>query len=194
MMGAHYSGGQGKFSPPIRMNEQIRKLRLCESAAAKPRRRMTEPLWQFAVSRYQRAGVAERCLYWQANAGADVNMLLTATWLAEKGQCWQQQQVRELIAHCADWREHCILPLRAVRQYLKGQPLYEQAKALELDAEIHQLHQLHDSLQSMLMIDSDASPTDALITNLRRYFDCIAGNSSAFADADLRALIDTLIQ
>lgn len=139
---------------------------------------MKDTLWDFAVECYQRSGVAECCLRLQDDAGADVNILLAAAWLAEQGRCWQHDQVRELIVLCADWREHCVLPLRAVRRYLKNQTetpaLYTQAKALEHEAEMHQLHLLHAALQSMLLKTTEISSGDALTANLQTYFDCIA--------------------
>ncbi len=156
-----------------------------------------EALWNFALARYQRAGVAERCLRLQDKAGADVNMLLTAAWLAEQRRCWQREQVRDLIARCASWREHCVLPLRTVRRYLKDQgeisALYAQAKALELDAEIHQLHRLHNALQAMRLKPLATSKTEALTANLQTYFDCI-DSAQPIADADRLALIEALAQ
>lgn len=153
---------------------------------------MTETLRDFATATYQRSGVAECCLRLQEDAGADVNMLLTAAWLAGQSQCWQHEEVLELIARCQEWREHCVLPLRAVRRFLKTHALYEQAKALELSAEIHQLHLLHDTLQSIPLKKSGQSPEAALAANLRTYFDCLNPNRSAIADADLHPLIDKL--
>lgn len=155
---------------------------------------MTQPLWDFAISRYQRECVAECCLHLQDSVGADVNMLLSAAWLAERCLCWQHEQVRKLIEDCADWREQCILPLRAVRRYLKGHSLYERSKALELDAEIHQLHLLHDALQRLPLIAHKTSQADALSENLRVYFDCIpiAPSDIGIVDTMLQSLISAL--
>lgn len=149
---------------------------------------MAEPLWNFALTRYQRAAVAEGCLRLQESTGADVNMLLAAAWLAERNYCWTSAQVCELIACCRDWREHCILPLRAVRRYLKAHPLYERAQALELDAEIQQLHALHDALQTMPLRLSSAPFAEVLADNLHTYFDNLPTRHPAI-DIDLRALI-----
>lgn len=153
---------------------------------------MTQTLWDFAVSTYRRAGVAECCLRLQDRAGADVNMLLTAAWLAGQGKCWPHNQVRQLIARCKEWRERCVLPLRDVRRYLTAHPLYEKAKALELDAEIHQLHVLQETLQSMHLENQDKPLADALSVNLHIYFECLAQDRAAIANDDLRALIAEL--
>ena len=151
---------------------------------------MTETLRDFAISRYQRAGVAECCLRLQDEIGADVNMLLTAAWLAEREQCWSYDEVCKLIEQCMEWREQCILPIRAVRRYLKGHPLYEQSKALELDAEIHQLQLLDAALKNISMRSNKRA--NALRQNLFAYFDCIAPNQPPNQIADLCLLIDLL--
>ena len=156
---------------------------------------MANTLWDFAVARYQRSGVAECCLRLQDNAGADINMLLAAAWLAEQGRYWQHDQVRELIALSADWREHCILPLRAVRRYLKDRietpALYTQTQVLELEAEMHQLHLLHTALQANALKTHEATDADALAANLNTYFDCIA-STRPIMDADRCELIEAL--
>lgn len=152
---------------------------------------MTETLWDFAASTYQRTGVAECCLRLQDDADADVNMLLSAAWLAEQGLCWRHEEVYELVARCKDWRERCLLPLRAVRRYLKDRALYEQAKALELDAEMHQLHLLSGTLQFMSLKKYEGASMEALTANLQIYLDCLTPNRSAMAD-DLYRLVDTL--
>lgn len=145
---------------------------------------------------YSRSSVAERCLRLQDNAGADVNMLLTAAWLAEQGRCWQHHRVRDLIESCAGWREHCVLPLRAVRRHLKDRieppTLYTQAKALELEAELHQLLFLETALQPIDLKTQMATGTDALTANLQNYFDCIAAKSGATMSADWLALLEAL--
>lgn len=159
---------------------------------------MADTLWDFAAACYSRGGVAECCLHLQDHAGADVNMLLAAAWLAEQNRYWQHDQVRELLALCADWREHCILPLRGVRRHLKSHietpALYTRIKALELEAEIHQLHLLQTALQSIELKTQTTAEADALTENLQTYFDCIATKSPPTMNTDWRALINALHQ
>lgn len=130
---------------------------------------MTASLREFASTLYLRDGVADCCLHWQDVAGADVNILLTAAWLAQQGKCWKEKQARELVELCAEWRAQCLLPLRALRRYLKSHPLYAQAKALELEAELYQLAQLEAAVNAMTV----SSHPDALRENLRAYLRCI---------------------
>lgn len=158
---------------------------------------MADTLGNFAMACYQRSSVAERCLRLQDNAGADINMLLAAAWLAEQGRHWQRQEVCELITLCSIWREHCILPLRSVRRYLKSEDkmreLYARAKALELEAEMHQLHLLDTALQTTALKINAAAGVDALTANLHTYFDCIAARQQII-DTDGCALIAALRQ
>jgi uncharacterized protein (TIGR02444 family) len=159
---------------------------------------MANTLGSFAVECYQRPGVAECCLRLQDDAGADINMLLTAAWLAEQNRCWQPAQVRGLITLCADWREHCILPLRTVRRYLKEEKhlselglIYAQIKALELDAEMHQLQLLCNAMQSMVL-KAGVSSARSLKDNLKAYFDVLSIHPSACTDMNSHALIELL--
>lgn len=160
---------------------------------------ITASLQNFAFDRYRRSDVAKRCLWLQDNADADVNMLFAAAWLAQRGYAWRSNQVRELIAACSDWRQQCILPLRAVRNYLKArQPktesaaLYEQAKNLELGAEIHQLQRLQAMLGTMVLDLSDKSPIDMATENLHIYFDCIDRYRDAVYEAELRDFVEAI--
>lgn len=155
---------------------------------------MTETLQEFALACYQWPGVAEACLHLQDNIDADINMLLTAAWLADQHYCWQHEQLCQLIALCADWRAHCILPLRAVRRYLKHDAdltaLYAQAKSLEIDAETHQLHLLQDALRTTALVITQLPPADVLARNLQIYIDSISPHANS--ESELRALIEAL--
>ena len=152
---------------------------------------MVKALWNFAAECYARPGVAEACLHAQDNYAADVNMLLAAAWLAARGERWQHEDVIALTAMCTDWRAHCVLPLREVRRYLKQkmvtEDMYTRVKALELEAETHQL-QLLESMLIDLHHENGRSE-DILGHNLRLYF-------STLPDAHLidAAEIDQLLQ
>lgn len=160
---------------------------------------MADTLWNFAAASFQRADVAECCLQLQEEAGADINMLLTAAWLAAHGRSWRRDQIGELVAMCADWRTHCILPLRAVRRYLKGQietgALYVNAKALELEAEKLQLDHIQSALRE---IDSAAGGNVAMTTllaaNLQAYLDYITASKNQFAETKCAALVEALLR
>ncbi|MFT3928759.1 MAG: TIGR02444 family protein [Spongiibacteraceae bacterium] len=153
---------------------------------------MTETLLEFALASYRREGVAECCLRLQDGIDADVNMLLTAAWLVEQHRCWHRDDVRALIEHCQEWRERCVIPLRAIRRYLQGHALYEALKANELSAEIHQLHLLQDKLQSLSLQRVVGANADLLSANLQTYIEYIHPHRVASVDEDLCQLIARL--
>lgn len=130
-------------------------------------------LWDFAAACYARPGVAEVCLLAQDRCNADVNLLLAAAWLAGRNTCWTPDDVVALTALCADWRSYCVLPLRAVRRYLKQQSsaeeLYVGVKKMELQAEKLQLELLEAALADCA--HAPAAGTDPLSHNLNVYFE-----------------------
>ena len=130
----------------------------------------TDSLWDYAVAAYQRPGVAEACLALQDNGGADVNLLLAAAWLAERGCGWSSDDVARLAHLCAGWRTRCLLPLRQVRRYLKEQmeidDLYRRVKALELEAERYQLRLIEETVRHLPLQASAVGATGLLAANL----------------------------
>lgn len=133
---------------------------------------MTESLWEFASTRYARSGVAPCCLALQDELDADVNMLLAAAWLGSAGLHWQREQVEQVVAACAQWRSSCLLPLRAIRRDLRQMPgaenWYQRIKALELEAERHQLHRIEQTLAPLLQGTGDVA-TSTTEENLHIY-------------------------
>ncbi|MDB6062607.1 MAG: hypothetical protein JWM78_2710 [Verrucomicrobiaceae bacterium] len=120
-------------------------------------------------------------------------MVLAAAWLAQQEVSWEDSDIYRLKALCADWREHCVLPLRAVRRYLKQKPttteMYSHAKALELEAENYQLQFLEAELA--VIPAANANADDLLERNLHLYFEtlpCAHQIDAAFI-ASLTALI-----
>jgi uncharacterized protein (TIGR02444 family) len=172
-MGAHYSHA------PVRIGVSSKK--------------MVIPLWRFASDCYCRTGAAEICLHAQDEYAADVNMLLAAAWLAERGTRWESADVIALVGICAEWRTHCLLPLRSVRRYLKhkagADEMYTRAKMLELEAE-HQQLQLMESVLGELG-ESAAGSADILRHNLRAYLSTLP--SSERIDAGFIARLADLI-
>jgi uncharacterized protein (TIGR02444 family) len=136
---------------------------------------MTDSLWDFAARCYRATGVAESCLTLQDRDGADINLLLAAAWLAQRGCAWQAVDVAAVIGLCTDWRAHCVLPLRSIRRYLKDtadEVMYQQAKALELDAEVVQLRKVEMALEHLMLSPSTATPVNLLLKhNLTIYIE-----------------------
>jgi uncharacterized protein (TIGR02444 family) len=156
------------------------------------RKEILPTLWEYAVATYQRADVAAACLAMQERSGADVNLLLTASWLAQRGCRWRDEDVEALARHCAGWRERCVLPLREVRRYLGADDgaagLYRQAKRLELAAERRQLQMIEAWLaERPPLADGDAGEEV-----LRHNLACYLGSLARVADTDRLALLAAL--
>lgn len=159
-------------------------------------------MWQYALEAYQRPRVAELCLTLQDRFSADVNLLLTAGWLATRHIAWHPVEVAGLIDSCAGWRQHCLLPLRSVRRYLHEHmdgnaalmAFYQQGKALELEAERYQLSLIEGVINTSLLGQRSALHSDLLTANLDVYLGLLIPDSSLYRrerDALLAALSST---
>lgn len=103
---------------------------------------MPTDLWNFALALYGRNGVEAACLALQEQ-GADVCLLLCATWLQARRVAPSEDRVQALRAVCTPWQEQVVAPLRELRRSWKAMAqedsalanLRERVKQLELDAE-----------------------------------------------------------
>ena len=121
-------------------------------------------LWSFSLAVYAAPGVADACLTAQDEAGADVNLLLWAAWLAAQGHDLTAAELAEAVAATQPWRDDVVRPLRALRRRLKSGPapapcpatesLRAQVKAAELEAE-HQQQILLQGLPATRRSDGD---------------------------------------
>jgi len=96
------------------------------------------PFWAFSLLHYANAPVQQQCLQLQYEAGANVNIVLFALWLAAENRLFDH----DLVLHHAEllyWHEQVIVPLRQARCAIKqsglDNNLYEAVKKSELDAE-----------------------------------------------------------
>ena len=100
-------------------------------------------LTDYAGWLYAQPGMQELLLGLQDEAGQDVLLLLTASWLGQRRMSAEPELWLSLHAAQTPWRERVIQPLRRVRRHLAGSSaaaaLYEQVKACELSAEWQQL-------------------------------------------------------
>lgn len=112
-----------------------------------------EALWQAVVQDYAQAGMADRCLALQDRYGLDVPLVLVARSVIAKGWRLDAAAWQRVAAGVAPWRSEVILPLRAARQWIKGEgempahPLRDAIKKLEISAEREEIAQLHRLLQ-----------------------------------------------
>ncbi|AXM97494.1 TIGR02444 family protein [Pseudomonas plecoglossicida] len=103
---------------------------------------MYTDLWNHALALYARPGVETSCMQLQA-LGADVCLLLCATWLQARGVEPSPARAQALRALADPWQQQVVQPLRALRQAWRTPAqqdaqltaLREQLKGLELQAE-----------------------------------------------------------
>ena len=103
---------------------------------------MSEDVWSYALKLYSRPGVEAACLALQ-EGGADVCLLLAATWLGTRGVAFHDERLAALEGVAEPWRRTVIEPLRALRQQWREQAqqdselrtMRERLQQLELDAE-----------------------------------------------------------
>lgn len=113
-------------------------------------------LWRFALSFYARPGVAEACLALQEAGGIDVIQLIALAYAdAILDAPLSAGDMATLRRESAPWRDATVLPLRALRRFLKppreGFPeekeqLRDKVKAAELMAEQIQLAMIEEWL------------------------------------------------
>ncbi len=146
-------------------------------------------LWSFSLQLYGAAGVKEACLSLQSSAGLDVCVLLSACWSAQvQAKAWHQSDVQEIMDQCEAWRENVVLPLRQIRDYLKGyedgsvaisadHDLRQSVLKLELTAERRQLEMIDRFLSKRKTEStvglSDAQKAEVAAQNLNCYLAAI---------------------
>ncbi len=137
------------------------------------------PFWDFSLAVWGREAVEPACHALQARHGIDVNILLFCGWAGRRGRSLDAADLGRLIDAARPWRETAVLPLRALRIWLKTQPvtpagapaesaetLRQRIKACELEAE---------AIQQALLVAAIAVPegkgAPALTAgNLSNYF------------------------
>ena len=157
------------------------------------------PFWDFSLAVWGREAVEVACLALQARHGIDVNILLFCGWAGRRGRALDAADLGRLIEAARPWREATVLPLRALRIWLKTQAvapagpaeaLRERIKACELEAE---------AIQQALLVAAIAVPEGAVsggggapaltAANLSTYFAALGITRDASETADLADLL-----
>ncbi len=156
------------------------------------------PFWDFSLAVWGREAVEPACLALQARHGIDVNILLFCGWAGRRGCALDAADLARLIDAARPWREAAVLPLRALRIWLKTQTvtpagapagpaeaLRARVKACELEAE---------AIQQALLVAAIAVPegkgAPALTAgNLSNYFAALGIAPGADDTADLADLL-----
>ncbi|GLQ06523.1 TIGR02444 family protein [Sneathiella chinensis] len=81
------------------------------------------PLWDYAVKLYSNEPVQQACLRLQDRFGLDVNLVLFSVWIAASGRGhFASGELEAGIAIGQQWQENVVMPLRALRRFLKRPP------------------------------------------------------------------------
>jgi uncharacterized protein (TIGR02444 family) len=149
---------------------------LSDQPATSPAARPASPFWAFSLRIYGMAGVPAACLALQEGAGVDVNVLLFLLFAAHCGRLAGPAQAEAAREAIDAWRLSTVVPLRAVRQFLRAPPsvidaamaaaLRQRVKAVELEAERLQQEALYACFPVTRFGDSHASRMDAAHANV----------------------------
>jgi uncharacterized protein (TIGR02444 family) len=156
------------------------------------------PFWRFSLGFYRQPGVADACIALQDGCGGDVNVLLFFLWLAAAKRSVPPAVAQAVWAKAGPWRDHVVVPLRALRRRLKdGSSLVERnaaelfrtrIKAVELESERLQQEALF-ALAAGLATASAATVEAAARANVAAYEHAMARAFTADAvDVLLAAL------
>jgi uncharacterized protein (TIGR02444 family) len=155
--------------------------------------------WQFSLSLYGEAAVAEACLQLQDEAGADVNLLLFLLWRAAKGRRLSEAEVTAVEEAVSAWRAEVVGPLRGVRRWLKhhdglvaaeaAEALRQEVKRLELESERLQQQTMAALAHAAAPGEPAASPRQAAEASLAAY-EAVRGR--ALPAAPVAVLLDRL--
>ena len=140
---------------------------------------MPNKFWDFSVKIYQYPEVEKACLELQDNHGLSVVMLLYCIWVGVFRGEFEDDIYTRASTFSLSWDNGVVMPLREVRRWIKSsqgeqmvsvEPLREQIKAVELDAERFQM-----SILEGLYSETKGMPFDtekqllASARNLARY-------------------------
>lgn len=94
--------------------------------------------WRFSLEMWRHPSVQNSLLTLQDEFGANVNMLMFASWLALEGRKFDPDSVAQ--SGLSDWNTTMTAPLRALRRQAKSinTELYQSLKNAELAAEQHE--------------------------------------------------------
>lgn len=158
------------------------------------KRRAETRFWDFSLAVYGRPGVAPACLALQDRHGLDVNLLLYCGWSGSRGRRLDARALEALDGRVAAWRDEVVLPLRAVRRWLKTQEtapgedppaLREEVKRLELEAERIEQELLFASAVGK----AEESSPEVGAANMALYLDFLGCEPSTTDIADLAAVL-----
>ncbi|MFT7299843.1 MAG: hypothetical protein ACI89Z_000295 [Porticoccus sp.] len=81
---------------------------------------LNNAFWQYSLAHYGRSEVAESCLSYQDNHGANVNLLLFLCWLGCCGQRAEPEQLEQASSLIEEWDLHAVQKIRSIRRFFSS--------------------------------------------------------------------------
>lgn len=112
-----------------------------EDAVELTENKQLNPLWEYSLGSYKRAGVETTCLALQDEFNLNVNFLLYCCWLATQSIKMSDAELLQQVKELRYWDHEVVLPLRQARRALgklraeEALALKERVSACELEAE-----------------------------------------------------------
>lgn len=76
------------------------------------------PFWEYSLNLYRRPGIAQLCIDLQDRYGANVNIVLFACWVGNRGRQLDDNSLRAAVAEISGWNKRITQPLRTRRRAL----------------------------------------------------------------------------
>ncbi len=132
------------------------------------------PFWDYSLNLYQQPGIAQLCIDLQDRFGANVNLVLFACWVGNRGRRLDGSNLRAALAEISDWNKRVTQPLRSRRRALDpGRAGVAQEKqrllAKELDAEREEQARLLNWFDTHSPSLPVAPAEEAIVQNLMLY-------------------------
>ncbi len=109
--------------------------------------------WRFAIDRYARNGVSQRCLALQNRLGADVCVALFCLWKGQDGLAVSRATLKAIDqGEIGRWHRDVVQPLRRVRQAMKACPAALSPQSVEADRRSVKLAELAAERQEITML------------------------------------------
>jgi uncharacterized protein (TIGR02444 family) len=136
---------------------------IMEDAVELAENKQLNPIWEYSLSSYKRAGVETTCLTLQDEFGLNVNFLLYCCWLATQSIKISDAELLQQVKELRYWDHEVVSPLRQARRAL-GKLRVEEAQALkkrvsvcEMEAEEVFQGEIHRSFSKLNKLPEVAS-------------------------------------
>jgi len=131
-------------------------------------------LWTFSCNLYHKDQVQDACHFLQDHEGVDVPLLLFYCWMGTYHMTLSLDQRYRAQQSSLVWQQHCIKPLRHIRQTMKTiqaeadqqstwQQVREEVKSLELSAEKQVIEVLESQVKDLISSDIGQLETSSAI-------------------------------